>query len=140
MDDAFGSKLPDFVNSSYTPSLTALIEGFNSPSKEKKALQLIAVAQPFAVGPTPLPGTRKKIHHIQQLADGQVQDATLQPFCERYFTYPLVLRVPWRLPYNGLKQFSNRFCLLCRDPYTENKKVGALQSRVEQVSGHWVQF
>ncbi|KAJ7889711.1 CHAT domain-containing protein [Mycena leptocephala] len=72
MDDAFGSKLSDFVISSYTPSLTALIQGFRSPSKEKKVLQLLAVAQPSAVGQTPIPGTRKEIHRIQQLAHGKL--------------------------------------------------------------------
>ncbi|KAJ7928232.1 CHAT domain-containing protein [Mycena leptocephala] len=70
--DAFGSKLSDFVISSYTPSLTTLIEGFRAPSKEQKVLQLLAVAQPSAVGQTHIPGTRKEIHCIQQLAHGKL--------------------------------------------------------------------
>jgi CHAT domain-containing protein len=72
VDDAFGSKLSDFVISSYTPSLTALIEGFRSPSKEQKVLQLLAVAQPTAIGQTPIPGTGKEIDRIQQFAHGKL--------------------------------------------------------------------
>ncbi|KAJ6564551.1 CHAT domain-containing protein [Mycena capillaripes] len=71
MDDAFGSKLSDFVISFYTPSLTALVEGFRSPSKEQRVLQLLAVVQPYADGQTPIPETRKKIDCIQQLALGR---------------------------------------------------------------------
>ncbi|KAJ7120017.1 CHAT domain-containing protein [Mycena epipterygia] len=71
-EDTFGSKLSDFVIPSYTPSLTALIEGFRSPSKVQKVLQLLAVSQPSAVGQTPIPGTQTEIHCIQQLAHGKL--------------------------------------------------------------------
>ncbi|KAJ7835221.1 CHAT domain-containing protein, partial [Mycena leptocephala] len=71
-DNAFGSKLSDFVIPSYTPSLAALIEGFRSSSKEQKQMQLLVVAQPSAVGQTHIPGTRKEIDCIQQLAHGKL--------------------------------------------------------------------
>ncbi|KAJ7835224.1 CHAT domain-containing protein [Mycena leptocephala] len=71
-NDAFGSQLSDFVISSYTPSLAALIEGFRTRSKAQKALQLLAVAQPSAVGQTRIPGTQKEIDCIQQLAHGKL--------------------------------------------------------------------
>ncbi|KAJ7819429.1 CHAT domain-containing protein [Mycena leptocephala] len=71
-DDAFGSKLSDFVIPSYTPSLAALIEGFRPPSKEQKPMQLLVVAQPSAVGQTRIPGTQKEIDCIQQLAHGKL--------------------------------------------------------------------
>ncbi|KAF7335070.1 hypothetical protein MVEN_02257500 [Mycena venus] len=71
-DDAFGSKLSDFVIPSYTPSLAALIESFRSPPKVQKALQLLAVAQPSAVGQTYIPGTRQEIDCIQQLTRGKL--------------------------------------------------------------------
>ncbi|KAJ6599558.1 TPR-like protein [Mycena sp. CBHHK59/15] len=67
-DDSFGSKLSDFMISSYAPSLTALIESFRAPSKSQKGLQLLAVAQPSALGQYYIPGTQEEITRIQQLA------------------------------------------------------------------------
>lgn len=58
--------------SSYTPSLTALIEGLRHPSKSEKPLQLLAVAQPSASGQAYIPGTKEEIDHIQQLANGKI--------------------------------------------------------------------
>lgn len=71
-NEAFGSKLSDFVISSYTPSLTALIQGYCAKSEPKDELQLLAVAQPFADGQSYIPGTRKELDHIQRLARGKV--------------------------------------------------------------------
>ncbi|KAJ7135825.1 CHAT domain-containing protein [Mycena epipterygia] len=67
-DDIFGSKLSDFVVSSYTPSLTALVEGFRPLPKLEEGLQLLAVAQPSAAGQTYIPGTQEEPDHIQLLA------------------------------------------------------------------------
>ncbi|KAJ7475034.1 CHAT domain-containing protein [Mycena latifolia] len=64
----FGSKLSDFLISSYTPSLSALIEGFRVKQESQDGLQLLAVAQPSAVGQNPIPGTIKEIASIQHLA------------------------------------------------------------------------
>ncbi|KAJ7884487.1 CHAT domain-containing protein [Mycena leptocephala] len=47
-DQAFGSKLSDFLISSYTPSLTALIQGYRPQSESQARLQLLAVTQPSA--------------------------------------------------------------------------------------------
>ncbi|KAJ7135741.1 TPR-like protein, partial [Mycena epipterygia] len=69
-EDPFGSKLSDFVISSYTPSLTGLIKGRRSQFQQK--LQLLAVAQPSAVGQAYLPGTQKEIDRIQHHASGQL--------------------------------------------------------------------
>ncbi|KAJ6546219.1 CHAT domain-containing protein [Mycena vulgaris] len=66
-NDVFGSKLSDFVISSYTPSLTALIEGFRAPSKPQEA-QLLAVAQPSAAGQSYIPGTKQEMK-IRATAD-----------------------------------------------------------------------
>jgi CHAT domain-containing protein len=52
--------------------LAALIEGLRPPSNAQKALQLLAVAQPSAFGQAHIPGTRKEIHCIQQLAHGKL--------------------------------------------------------------------
>ncbi|KAJ6541455.1 CHAT domain-containing protein [Mycena capillaripes] len=66
-EDGFGSKLSDFVVSSYTPSLTALVEAFRAGS-DSPALQILAVAQPSANGQSYIPGTQREIDKIQQLA------------------------------------------------------------------------
>ncbi|KAJ7127712.1 CHAT domain-containing protein [Mycena epipterygia] len=71
-NDPFGSKLSDFMVSSYTPSLTALIKSFRTPSGSQKELQLLAVAQPFATGQAPIPGTQEEISHIERLANGKL--------------------------------------------------------------------
>ncbi|KAJ7474973.1 CHAT domain-containing protein [Mycena latifolia] len=65
---AFGSKLSDFLISSYTPSLSALIEGFRVKQESQDGIQLLAVAQPSAVGQNSIPGTIKEIASIEQLA------------------------------------------------------------------------
>ncbi|KAJ7651899.1 CHAT domain-containing protein [Mycena rosella] len=60
-DDIFGSKLSDFVISSYTPSLTALIEGFRERPHSQEGIQLLA-------GHSNIPGTGKEVDNIQRLS------------------------------------------------------------------------
>ncbi|KAJ7939504.1 CHAT domain-containing protein [Mycena leptocephala] len=69
---AVGSKLSDFLISSYTPSLAALIQGFRPQSESKGDLQLLAVTQPSANGQNYIPGARKEIQCIQRHASGKV--------------------------------------------------------------------
>ncbi|KAF8135924.1 CHAT domain-containing protein, partial [Mycena galopus ATCC 62051] len=73
-NELIGSKLSDFVISSYAPSLTALISGFQSrpASAPQQRFQLLAVAQPAADGQSHLPGTRKDIEQIQLHAAGKL--------------------------------------------------------------------
>ncbi|KAF8174788.1 CHAT domain-containing protein [Mycena galopus ATCC 62051] len=71
-DQAFGSKLSDFLISSYTPSLTALIQGFRPQSKSQAELQVLAIAQPLAEGQSYIPGTQDEIRCIMQHAKGKV--------------------------------------------------------------------
>ncbi|KAJ7901501.1 TPR-like protein [Mycena leptocephala] len=66
-DDTFGSKLSDFMISSYTPSLTALIEGFRPHFESHNTQQLLAVAHPGGPGRNHIPGTKEEITHIQRL-------------------------------------------------------------------------
>ncbi|KAJ7197873.1 TPR-like protein [Mycena rebaudengoi] len=66
-----GSKLSDFLISSYTPSLTALIEGFRAHSGIQAELQLLAVTQSSAMGQSYLPGTLDEIKYIQQHVKGK---------------------------------------------------------------------
>ncbi|KAJ7488044.1 TPR-like protein [Mycena latifolia] len=63
-DNGFGSKLSDFFISSYTPSLTALIEGVRARDESEERLQILAVAQPFAIGQSSIPGTLREIASI----------------------------------------------------------------------------
>ncbi|KAJ7737238.1 CHAT domain-containing protein [Mycena maculata] len=68
----FGSKLSDFVISSYTPSLAALIQGVCPTSQSQHKFQLLAVAQASSVGQSYIPGTKDEIALIQQCARGKV--------------------------------------------------------------------
>ncbi|KAJ7610222.1 CHAT domain-containing protein [Roridomyces roridus] len=70
-DRTIGSKVSDYVISSYTPSLTALIEGYRRDPLVHKDLQVLAVAQPAALGQMQIPGTRTEISHIQTLAQAR---------------------------------------------------------------------
>ncbi|KAJ6548800.1 CHAT domain-containing protein [Mycena capillaripes] len=72
-DEVFGSKLSDLLISSYTPSLTALIQGFRPQSELHGDLQLLAVSQPAAEGQTNIPKTRQEIRCIQQHAASKIQ-------------------------------------------------------------------
>ncbi|KAJ7848890.1 CHAT domain-containing protein [Mycena leptocephala] len=71
-DHAFGSKLSDFLISSYTPSLTALIQGFRPQSESQARLQILAVTQPSAEGQSYIPGIHEEIKAIEQHANGKV--------------------------------------------------------------------
>ncbi|KAJ7441344.1 CHAT domain-containing protein [Mycena galericulata] len=71
-DQVFGSQLSDFLISSYTPSLTALIEGFRPQSESQKSIQLLTVTQPSAEGQSYIPGTQEEIKCIKQHAKGRV--------------------------------------------------------------------
>ncbi|KAF8185860.1 CHAT domain-containing protein [Mycena galopus ATCC 62051] len=75
--DTFGSKLSDFVISSYTPSLAALVQGFRSSSQSEGELQLLAVAQPSAFGQTHIPGTKEEIQRIEECARGKIPVTSL---------------------------------------------------------------
>jgi CHAT domain-containing protein len=67
-----GSKLSDFLISSYTPSLTALLQGYHTQSESKAGLQLLAVTQPAAEGQSYIPGTEQEIKCIEQHVKGKI--------------------------------------------------------------------
>ncbi|KAJ7906924.1 CHAT domain-containing protein [Mycena leptocephala] len=71
-NQAFGSKLSDFLISSYTPSLTALLQGYRTESESKARLQLLAITQPSAEGQSYIPGTQEEIKCIKEHAKGKV--------------------------------------------------------------------
>ncbi|KAJ6598725.1 CHAT domain-containing protein [Mycena sp. CBHHK59/15] len=68
----FGSHLSDFVISSYTPSLAALIKSLRPIRTSGGALKILAVAQPCAFGQSYLPGTREEIDRIELHARGMI--------------------------------------------------------------------
>ncbi|KAJ7917716.1 CHAT domain-containing protein [Mycena leptocephala] len=76
-DDPFGSKLSDFVISSYTPSLAALTQCFRPASESHPELQLLTVAQPSAVGQSYIPGTKDEVNRIQESARGKILVSSL---------------------------------------------------------------
>ncbi|KAK6974118.1 CHAT domain-containing protein [Favolaschia claudopus] len=67
-----GSKLSDYVISSYTPSLSALLECHHMRSVPQTELQLLAVSQASANGQTYIPGAHKEAEYIQQEAHGKL--------------------------------------------------------------------
>ncbi|KAF8209496.1 CHAT domain-containing protein [Mycena galopus ATCC 62051] len=76
-DVAFGSKLSDFVISSYIPSLAPLIQEFTPVPRSEGEFQLLAIAQPSAVGQSYIPGTRDEIAQIEKCSAGNVPVCTL---------------------------------------------------------------
>ncbi|KAF8198897.1 CHAT domain-containing protein, partial [Mycena galopus ATCC 62051] len=70
--NVFGPKVSDFVISSYTPSLAALIAGRRPQSVHHHAPQLLAVAQPSAFGHRHIPGTQQEIDYIQLHSRGKL--------------------------------------------------------------------
>jgi len=60
--DPPGSKLSDFVISSYIPTLTSLLNSSHLAVGQR--CKLLAVAQPSTSGQAPLPGTAKELEHI----------------------------------------------------------------------------
>jgi CHAT domain-containing protein len=59
--------LSDFVISSYTPTVTALLESAPSSSEPQAQVQLLAVAQPESHGLNRIPGTEKEIDTIKSV-------------------------------------------------------------------------
>ncbi|KAJ7464032.1 CHAT domain-containing protein [Mycena latifolia] len=64
-DESFGSKISDFIISSYAPSLTALIQSFRTKYESPYRDQLLIISQPAAMGQSPLPGAAKEQKIIQ---------------------------------------------------------------------------
>jgi CHAT domain-containing protein len=61
-----GSKLSEFVVSSYTPTLTALLTASEDLTSPPSQPQLLVVAETSSYGQRPLPGTRKEHSSIEE--------------------------------------------------------------------------
>ncbi|KAF9064929.1 CHAT domain-containing protein [Rhodocollybia butyracea] len=68
-----GSKLSEYAISSYTPSLTALLEAQSSYSNQPRDLKVLAVAQPST-----LPGFETELDYIQKYAGDSITVKTLK--------------------------------------------------------------
>ncbi|KAJ6587618.1 hypothetical protein DFH09DRAFT_909453, partial [Mycena vulgaris] len=74
----FGSKLSDFVISSYTPSSMTLIPRSRESSESQDGIQLLAVAQPSAEHQAYIPGTQEELDRIERLARGKISALQLE--------------------------------------------------------------
>ncbi|KIM19689.1 hypothetical protein M408DRAFT_83183 [Serendipita vermifera MAFF 305830] len=66
--DAIGEKISDYVVSSYTPTLTAIIDQ-SQPSMTMDS-QILTIAQPSTPGATPLPETENEVQKVKDIATG----------------------------------------------------------------------
>ncbi|KAE9386018.1 hypothetical protein BT96DRAFT_556151 [Gymnopus androsaceus JB14] len=77
-DAPIGSKLAEYAISSYTPSVTALLQAQNLISDEARELKVLAIAQPSAEGQNILPGTETEVDYIRHHAGDVVSVQTLK--------------------------------------------------------------
>ncbi|KAF8676795.1 TPR-like protein [Rhizoctonia solani] len=73
--DKPGSRVFDYVVSSYTPTLTALLN--STPTSLTHDSRMLAIAQPGTPGCTPLPGTIKELERIKMHANDRLQYSQL---------------------------------------------------------------
>ncbi|KAE9398911.1 hypothetical protein BT96DRAFT_1019886 [Gymnopus androsaceus JB14] len=72
-----GSKLADYVISSYTPSVTGLLQAQNSVPDVSGELKMFAISQPYADGQPAISGVEQEVKHIQEHAGKFVSIETL---------------------------------------------------------------
>ena len=77
MDASLGSKLTDYAISSYTPSLTALLQALDSHPEVSHLPNLLVVVQPAASGQIQLPGTEEELKLIKAQAKDVMPITTL---------------------------------------------------------------
>ncbi|KAK0465798.1 CHAT domain-containing protein [Armillaria novae-zelandiae] len=64
-----GTKISDYVVSSYTPTLTILLDKLE---KTRRFKGLLAISQPNTPGLFPLPGTKEELQKIEERANGVI--------------------------------------------------------------------
>jgi len=69
-DGKNGPKIFDYVVSSYTPTLTALLSAKRHPPRTTQAARLLVVSQPATPHHMPLPGTVAEVDAIKALGNG----------------------------------------------------------------------
>jgi tetratricopeptide (TPR) repeat protein len=67
-NDQPGSRICDFVTSSYTPTLTALLEAPHADTSTVARFKLLSIAQPATPGHSPLPNTTEELIRIRRRA------------------------------------------------------------------------
>jgi CHAT domain-containing protein len=65
-----GPKIFDYVVSSYTPTLTALLSAERHPPKSSQTPRLLAISQPATPRQMPLPGTVAEVDALETLGNG----------------------------------------------------------------------
>ncbi|KIM20628.1 hypothetical protein M408DRAFT_81700 [Serendipita vermifera MAFF 305830] len=66
--DMMEEKISDYVISSYTPTLTAILD--QSQPKTTEDFQILTVAQPSTPGASSLPATEREVQRVQEIASG----------------------------------------------------------------------
>ncbi|KIM28574.1 hypothetical protein M408DRAFT_69298 [Serendipita vermifera MAFF 305830] len=66
--DIMGEKISDYVISSYTPTLTAILD--QSQPQTTEDFQILTVAQPSTPGASSLPATEREVQRVQEIASG----------------------------------------------------------------------
>jgi CHAT domain-containing protein len=69
-DGEDGRKIFDYVVSSYTPTLAALLSAKRHPSRTTQTPRLLAISQPATPRQMPLPGTVAEVNTIDRLGNG----------------------------------------------------------------------
>ncbi|KIM20447.1 hypothetical protein M408DRAFT_307726 [Serendipita vermifera MAFF 305830] len=64
--DVVGEKISDYVVSSYTPTLTAILD--QSQPEVTEHFQILTVAQPSTPHAPPLPETEREVNHVKDIA------------------------------------------------------------------------
>ncbi|KZV73890.1 TPR-like protein [Peniophora sp. CONT] len=76
--DQFGPRVHDFVVSSYTPSLAALISGRDGVAQNTSKTKLLLVTQPATPGLSPLPGTASESFRLfKALRESRIESTVL---------------------------------------------------------------
>ena len=96
-DGTVSHSLADIAISSYTPSLTALLNSSDRKVSEQSSGELLVVSQPNSAGARPLPGAAEELQHIHTRASAsdlklslQGQDATVTQVLLAMKKYPWV--------------------------------------------------
>jgi len=68
--DIIGEKISDYVISSYTPTVSALLQARRPPNPTPTTFKILAITQPQTPGYNPLPQTIKEVEKLQQSLRG----------------------------------------------------------------------
>ncbi|KIM28584.1 hypothetical protein M408DRAFT_23633 [Serendipita vermifera MAFF 305830] len=100
--NVIGEKISDYVISSYTPTLTAILD--QSQPKTTEDFQILTVAQPSTPGASPLPATEKEVQRVQEIASGIRVDSLIGDKATTARVLQAMKQSNWiHLAYHGLQ-------------------------------------